>query len=225
VKLSTAGAALAVVVLAGSLAACGGGKAGTTDSAGTVKSTASPSASPHSAAPKFRTLDQATLTAALLPLTDMPTGYSEDPDKKEGADKTFCNYQQPHTSTAKASRSFVKGGGLGSEIASVGLRQFATAEQAKASFDALVTAMQTCREETVDGQKYTYALMSLPKIGDGIIGIRITTSQGVTVLQGFAPSGLVLANTGTGGLVSVSGDTVGDLLDKQVNRYVAAARP
>jgi hypothetical protein len=77
----------------------------------------------------------------------------------------------------------------------------------------------------VDGQKYTYALMSLPKIGDGIIGIRITTSQGVTVLQGFALSGLVLANTGTGGLVNVSGDTVGDLLDKQVNRYVAAAQP
>lgn len=221
-NLSTARAAIAVVALVGSLTACGADKTG--GSATTGKSTASPSASTSPAGPKFRTLDQTALSAALLPLTDLPTGYSEDPDKSESPDKTFCNYQQPYNPTVKASRSFVKGGGLSSEFSSVGLRQFDTAEHAKASFDALVTAMQTCREETIDGQKTTYVLMSLPKVGDGVIGIRISNTQGATALVGFALSGPVLANSGTAGLMNVSGDTVGDLLNKQVTRYTAAAQ-
>jgi hypothetical protein len=179
--------------------------------------------SPSAAAPAPKVLDQTALTGALLQVAEMPTGYGEDPDQRPPKDKTFCNYQQPHTPTVLVSRSFIKGGGLGAEVAAVSLRQYADAAQAAAVFDALVTALQTCKGEKVDGKPATYAVMSMPKVGDKTIGVRIET-DGATVLQSFALSGPVLVSAGVGGLMNVSGDVTAELLTKQVNRYTNAAQ-
>lgn len=180
-------------------------------------------ASPSPTALTLKILDRTALTGALLQVTDMPTGYSEDPDQSPPKDKTFCNYQQPHTPAVQVTRSFIKGGGLGAEVAAVGLRQYADAAQAAAVFDALVTALQTCKSEKVDGKPYTYAVMSMPKLGDKTIGVRID-ADGATVLQGFALSGPVLVNAGVGGLMNVSGDVTADLLTNQVTRYTDASK-
>ncbi|GAB3849134.1 hypothetical protein GCM10027610_071770 [Dactylosporangium cerinum] len=218
----TVAAAVAGVVLL-AVGGCGGGAGQPSTPDSRAASVPASVSSPSPTARAVRTLDEPALTAALLQVTDMPTGYSEDPDQTPPKDKTFCNYQQPHTPTVQARRLFIKGGGLSAEVASVGLRQYADAAQAAAVFDALVTAMQTCKGEKMDGKQNTYAVMSMPKVGDKTIGIRIDV-DGATVLQGFALSGPMLVSAGVGGLMNVSGDVAADLLTKQVGRYTDAAK-
>jgi hypothetical protein len=180
-------------------------------------------ASPPRAAPVYQILSKDDLTKALLPLNAMPTGYSDDPSQDStGADKTFCNYKQPYTAKIRVSRSYLKGGGLSAEVIAVTLRQYADTAQAKASFDAMAKTLDTCREDTSDGQKVTYALMNVPVVGDRSLGVRIQT-QTATVLQGFALVGPTLISTGTGGLITVNPDLVTDLLAKQAARYTDAA--
>ncbi|MFG2052818.1 hypothetical protein ACGFI9_02200 [Micromonospora sp. NPDC048930] len=152
----------------------------------------------------------------------MPTGYSEDESDNSETDKTFCNYRQPYTAKIRVSKSYQKGGGLSAQLILVSLRQYASPEQAKASFDKMAKTLETCRKDTSDGQKVTYALMNLPEIGDRSLGVRIAL-QGATALQGFALVGPTLVSTGTAGVVSADADVVADLLGKQVDRYSAAA--
>ncbi|GIF47200.1 hypothetical protein DFJ67_7176 [Asanoa ferruginea] len=153
----------------------------------------------------------------------MPTGYSEDQSKdQDRPDKTFCNYRQPYTAKIEVSASYQKGGGLNAEVAVISLRQYANADQAKASFEKMAAILQTCKKDTSEGQKVTYALMNLPNAGDASLGVRIET-QGATVLQGFAIVGPTLISSGTGGLMSADADFVADLLTRQVDRYSAAA--
>ncbi|MEV0879161.1 hypothetical protein AB0I85_15170 [Micromonospora echinofusca] len=212
------------VTAAITLAACGGDGGGGAEPPPTPSASApatGPTASPTAAT--YKRLDKAALTQALLPLKSMPAGYSEAPDEEDdGKDKTFCNYRQPHTAKVEVSRSYQKGGGLNTEVAMVTLRQFGSADQAKASFDKLAEVLQTCRKDTLNGQQVTYALMNLPETGEASLGVRIEMDNG-TVLQGFALVGPVLISTGAGGLMSADADVVADLLGKQVDRYSAAA--
>lgn len=64
--------------------------------------------------------------------------------------------------------------------------------------------------------------MSAPKVGDGTVGVRIT-SDGTTGLQNVALVGPTLVSTGAGGLMDVDADEVAGLLEDQVNAYDAAA--
>ncbi|MGC4763567.1 hypothetical protein ACLQ20_12005 [Micromonospora sp. DT46] len=218
-------AILATAVTAAiTLAACGGDGGSGAEPPPTSSASApttGPTASPTAAT--YKQLHKAALTQALLPLKSMPAGYSEAPDEEDdGSDKTFCNYRQPHTAKVEASRSYQKGGGLNTEVAVVTLRQYDSAAQAKASFDKLAEVLQTCRKDTLNGQKVTYALMNPPETGEASLGVRIEMDNG-TVLQGFALVGPVLISTGAGGLMSADADVVADLLGKQADRYSAAA--
>jgi hypothetical protein len=111
---------------------------------------------------------------------------------------------------------------LSAELLSVGFRQYADADQARASFDALDNALVSCTGETYGGTKATYARMSAPKVGDGSIGVKITADS-TAVLQFFAVVGPVLVNTGGGGLMNANADEVMELLKAQVNKYEASA--
>ncbi|MEV0810035.1 hypothetical protein [Micromonospora sp. NPDC050200] len=211
-----------VVTAMSALVGCGGGDAAPQSAASAVTASSSAAAATP-AAPSYKILDRAALAKALLTLKEMPAGYSEDPSKDEdGPDKTFCNYRQPYTAKIKVSAAYQKGGGLKTEIASIALRQYANADQAKASFAKMAETLETCKKDSSEGQKLTYALMNLPKMGDDSLGVRIET-QSATVLQGFAVVGPTLISTGAGGLMSADADVVADLLDKQVDRYAAAA--
>jgi hypothetical protein len=211
-------AAMAVLAAAAlALSACGGG----TDTKPTAGQSAV--ASPTPDAPKYKTLGKAELTAVLLPLDAMPVGYSEDSSEQSSGDKTFCEYKQPFNARSKVSKNYIKGGGFNSELIGVGLRQYATVEQASASFEALEKALQTCKQEISDGEKLTYSVMNLPKAGDRSLGVRIE-SRGATVLQGFSLVGPVLVNAGSGGLMKADADLVANLLNKQVDRYTTAAK-
>jgi hypothetical protein len=209
---------LVTLALMLSVAGCGAG--GGSDSSGT---TTAPTSTAAIAPPTQRLLSEKELTEALLGLQDVPAGYSQDPPSEAGTPKTFCDYVPPFQEKTGVKRGFTKGGGLSAEFLSVGLRQYADADQAKASFKALSDALASCTTETYGGTKLTYAPMSAPKVGTGSIGIKITSEGGPDLLQFFAVAGPVLVNTGGGGLMNANADEVINLLKAQVNKYEASA--
>jgi hypothetical protein len=223
-------AALAIVLAALTLTSACGGSDGTDTPATqdtptateSVTASATASATPTKATgPEYAALAKEDLEAALLTIQDMPVGYSQDPPS-EPSTKTFCDYRVPFTEKVYVSRDFTKGGGMSTEFLSIGLRQFDSSDQARASFDALTKTLNTYHEETYDGTKLEYALMSAPKVGDDTVGIRIT-ADGTTILQNFALVGPTLVNTGGGGIMQSNADEIAHLLEAQVEAYQTAA--
>lgn len=209
---------IAVALLTLALTACGG----------TTKPSASAPASTSlvattKAAPTYDLLDKKALNKALLGLDEMPAGYSQDPPGTSDTDKTFCDYKEPFKPKVKVAHDFTKGGGVGSEIASIGIRQYGSTSKAAAAFKALTTALAGCKGETFQGSRLAYSPMSAPKIGDGSVGVRIE-SDGVVLLQNFALVGPSLVNSGGGGLTNANADQAAHLLEAQVKTYIAAAR-
>jgi hypothetical protein len=188
------------------------------DSGSETKTTPAPA---KPAAPAYRVLGKPALTKALIGIGDLPPGYSQDPPSP-GTNKTFCDYKPPFNEKTKVSRDFTKGGGLSGELLSVGIRQYANTEQAKAAYDALAKALETCHGETDGGTKYTYAAMSAAKVGDASLGVKISTDDAIG-LQNFALVGPVLINTGGGGLMNANADQITDVLKAQVRAYKTAA--
>ncbi|TKA04897.1 hypothetical protein [Actinacidiphila oryziradicis] len=108
-------------------------------------------------------------------------------------------------------------------VATVGLRQYASASDAAESFAAMEKALQSCHKETYQGSVLKYSPMSVDKLGDRSLGVRID-SDGATLLQQFTLDGPTLVNVGTGGLADAEAETATKLLRDQVDRYEAAAR-
>lgn len=212
------GRTLATLALAVLVAGCG--QSGTSPSSGTP---AASTAATTTATPAYRLLLKEELAKALLELQDLPPGYSQDPPAAEGPSKTFCDYPPPFEEGVRVRRDFTKGGGMSAEYLSLGLRQYANADQAKASFDALANALKTCTGETYNGVQSTYAPMSAPKVGEGSVGVKITAGD-TGLLQFFAIVGPVLINTGGGGLLNANANEVMSLLEAQVNKYRATAQ-
>lgn len=205
---------LALILLVAGCSAGGATESSRTTTAST--GTAAP------AAPAPRVLSEIELTEALLGVQDLPAGYSQDPPSDKPATKTFCDYRPAFQEKTYVERDFTKGGGLSSEFLKVGLRQYADAEEARASFKSLTDALATCTGEMYIGSKMTYAPMSAPKVGDGSIGVKITADE-TALLSFFALDGPVLINTGGGGLMNANADEVINLLRAQVAKYEASA--
>ncbi|CAK7280157.1 hypothetical protein [Streptomyces misionensis] len=213
---------LGAVAISITLAACGSTDTPTAAKPATPNSSAEAGPASSSPTPHAALLTKAQLTSALLPLSQMPAGWSSEGDSSPG-DKTFCDYRQPHKPRAQVSRSFQKGGGLTATVATVGIRQYASASDAAESFTAMEKALETCHQETYQGSVLKYSPMSVDKLGDQSLGVRID-SDGTTLLQQFTLDGPTLINVGTGGLTNAEADTATKLLRDQVDRYEAAAR-
>ncbi|MGI8756579.1 MAG: hypothetical protein ACR2MB_12090 [Acidimicrobiales bacterium] len=222
-----------LVTVALTLLAAGCGKSGTSDLSGATTAPASKTATTTTKAtttaapttpkvPAYRLLSQEELTGALLGVQDLPAGYSQDPPGTDNTEKTFCDYKPPFAFKVKARQDFTKGGGMSAENLSLGLRQYASTEEAKAAFGALTDVLASCTGETYQGAKLTYAPMSAPKVGDASVGVKIN-ADGTDLLQIFALVGPTLINTGGGGLMNASADDVNSLLETQVKAYQAAA--
>jgi hypothetical protein len=152
----------------------------------------------------------------------MPDGFSQDPPSDTSVDTTFCNYKEPHKAKLTVSRDFTKGAGMSGEVVSTGLRQYGSDADAKESFDALVTTMNTCTSQDFEGETLTYSVIKVPTVGAGSIGIRIESGSS-TILQNFALVGPTLVNTGLGGIANADSGTVIGLLTAQVQKYSQAA--
>jgi hypothetical protein len=191
-----------------------------TEGAATAETAAAaPSTKPR---PTYRLLSEGELTGALLGVQDLPAGYSQDAPSADRPNKTFCDYEPPFEEQVKVRQDFTKGGGLSSELLSIGLRQYASAEEARAAFDALADALASCPGETYEGTQLTYSPMSAPTVGDASVGVKIN-ADGTDLLQTFALVGPTLINTAGGGLMNASADDVNSLLEAQVDAYNVAA--
>lgn len=216
-RLRLLGAAAIFVVLA----ACSG--SAEPEQGGADKSaTPSASASESPAAPTYKVKSKDELEDLLLGIDDLPAGWSQDPPTDEG-NKYFCDYDPPAEEKFRASRDFTKGGGVSAELARVAIRQFESVEDAKASWDALVKALKTCKSEVYEGSELTYTPMSAPKVGDASAGVKIET-DGTTLLQNFVLVGPVMISAGGGGLASADADLAIELAEAQVARYSQGAK-
>lgn len=217
------------LLIAGTLVGCGGEQSATSPQAtgsntpGAVATSATtPTVSPTPEAPAYQILTQAALKKALLEVDQLPPGYSQDPPDKDGGNKTFCDYKPPTEEKFRVRRDFTKGGGVSAELISITLRQFKSVEEASAAWNAMTKTLKTCKSEVYEGTKLTYSPMSAPKLGDASTGLKMD-ANGVTVLQNFVLVGPVLISGGGGGLMNADADTIANLLETQVERYVGAA--
>lgn len=171
------------------LTACGGDDSsggGDDDRARTI-------AEPSSAAPAEpegdgdKTLTEAELSAALLTVADLPTGYTavpptEDDDSETtgGDDECSAKFKElsdaEGTEAASAEASF-EGGGLGT-ILEESLESYEDEDQLKQRFDDVVSVLSECPtfSSTEDGETtdFTLGALSFPKLGDDTVALAIT---------------------------------------------------
>jgi hypothetical protein len=164
-------------------------------------------------------LGQQELRDLVLPVTLMPNGFRVDP-RTDGveSDDTFCDFQQPYRASAYAEGGFVKGSGLTSHFILISLREYADGDQATAAFEALRTALQTCKTDTIDGKEVTYSSLSAPALGDESVGVDANIS-GLSSPQYFTRSGQTVIGVSGTGLGGPSTDVLTEVLRDQVSRY------
>ncbi|MFF3448298.1 hypothetical protein ACFYXJ_14330 [Streptomyces sp. NPDC002667] len=213
---------LGTLLFAAALTACGSSSPSPEGAPPATHSPSGSSAAAASPSPEPQLLRKKELSSALLSLSEMPAGWSADTSDDSSTNKTFCDYKQPHQAKVTVSGNFQKGAGVAGSIAAVGLRQYASVDDAADAFAALEGALKTCHKETYEGAVLNYSAMSVEKLGDRSLGVRIE-SGGYTLLQQFTLDGPTLINVGTGGMATVDADTTALLLRKQVERYEAAA--
>lgn len=174
---------------------------------------------------EYSLLTKGQLKAAVLKVSDMPTGYGEDPesDASDKNTKTYCDYKRPFEPSADALQSFLKGSGLSSEFVQISLRQYGDSNEGAASFKALVDTMDTCKKDSIDGDPVKFSILSTPDLEDGSIGIS-TSSDDVSVPQFFVLAGPTLISVGGGGLLGSDVDALLELLKKQIGSYKDAAK-
>lgn len=174
-------------------------------------------------APADRLLRKSQLRTAIVGIDELPAGYSVDRDQSSGkGNKTFCDYKVPQREKIKVFTDFIKGGGFSTQLIAVRLKQYASADAARESFDALTSTMKTCRGERYKGEKLHYSVMSVPKLGDARIGVRIEYDNG-TNLSFYVLDGPVVVNVGGGGLLNVDADQLASVLRAQMKAYGVAA--
>lgn len=120
----------------------------------------------------------------------------------------------------KSEAWFSKGVGSSQMVLASTLRQFATSSDAKKSFDALANTLKTCKQETYQGETFTYRLMSAPKLGHASLGVQIS-SGGTTAEQNFILNGPVLISVGGVALTSSNPD-IQPMIKAQVQKLDTA---
>ena len=206
--------AIVTVLLALAVSGCGGGH-GEKAAKATPPVTPSSTPTPTLEKPEPSLLTKDALAQALVGLSDMPPGFTKDPEATEG-NKYFCDYRPPFKEKFRATGSFSNDAD-GQYVTPV-LRQFDYSDQATASFAALVKVIGTCKTEKVDGSTLNYSEMSVPQLGDDAVGVQIKVDD-YTLMQNFVLSGPTIVSTGG---VGVTATKISDILKRQVEKYAAA---
>lgn len=173
----------------------------------------------------YAQLDQQQLIAALLTVSDLPTGFSVGATETEQTNPSFyCNYADKlelPKYTEYARRDYSKGTGIQSTITRTGLSQYSSNTVAKTHFDALVETMKTCTDDTVKGERVKHSVVSSSPIGEGSIVIK--TEGSISTYSSFALVGPTLVQASAGALTGTDPDVTTELLTKQAERYQEAA--
>lgn len=235
--------AVATIVLACLMAGCGGGSSKDDDRADTIKPQ-SPSATKAAERPKAaagRQLTVAQLTAALLTVQDLPTGYSLDtsgdddsPDSSSGdapCARQFDNLENlnKHKDVTSAERDFTKGG-FGPFVTET-LASYRSDDAARDTMKVVTGLFQKCQSFTAtdpDDKKkstYTIAPVSFPKIGDQTLAVTATIKSEdieVTAVLAFARLGQHITYLAGAGLAGFDATELEQLMRKASSRLSAA---
>lgn len=168
-------------------AACGGSDSESSDRARTITA---PSASAEPEAPEGdgdRTLTEAELTAALLTVADLPTGYtaaasSEDDESETEAEgecqEKFESLSAAEGDEAASAEASFEGGGLGT-VLEQGLESYEDEGTLEKRFDDVVSVLSDCptfstTEDDGTTTEFKVAALSFPKLGDDTVALAIT---------------------------------------------------
>lgn len=175
-------------------------------------------------AAEYKMLTKKQVEDALLSISDMPAGYAEEPvERDDGKNDTYCGYEPPSQPDVKVRHDYVKGGGLSSELISVSIGQYESEAGPEGYLRDFTKQLETCKFETIDGEKVKYAVMSVPQLGDAAIGVRVE-GESYSLAADMAKVGPVLIVVGGGGVMTTDVDEINDLFEKQVDKYLAAGR-
>ncbi|ADB31050.1 hypothetical protein Kfla_1956 [Kribbella flavida DSM 17836] len=175
--------------------------------------TTTPTASPTPAPPVTKVPTTAELTKALLALSDLPSGFSIEPDEGGGEDTgqlsskdarcarfvALANAEKPPGSKASAYRSF--SGGQDGPFIDEGLDAMGSAAAVQALQKSFRSAITSCRGVTlsIPGQGRSTMMVrevSAPPVGTTPVAVRMTATSGA--LEGLE---VVLFSTGLDGVV------------------------
>ena len=210
------------IMLVAITASCSSSSPAESASPPTTTSSNAPATSQTPEAPEFQQLDKKALTSALLELDSLPAGWSEDTSSSGSNKSTYCG-AKPSKADIIVQRAFEKGGGLSTEIASVGLSQYSSADEASSQFEKFRDGMKDCKSEKVDGDTVKYAVVNTEDVGYPSFGFKVT-AESYGVIINVSQVGPTLVQVGSGGIVNTDADLAGDLLQEQVDSYTTAAR-
>jgi len=207
------------------LAGCSNDDDKKADESKTPAASSTASGTPSSSAPAEKTYSPAQLKGTLLALNDMPesgfTAYDDDP-----ADRNYyCDYTPPKKPTHMVGNQFEKVEGISIFLVKSGIDQYATAADAKANFDKMLSVLQSCKKDTDDdGNEFTYKAMSGPRLGDESTAIEITGEiDGVDLVmhQFYTLTGTAMIQTSAavGGMQFPNADEISQLAETVFNRY------
>jgi hypothetical protein len=177
------------------------------------------------AEPEYKKLSKAELEDALLSINELPAGYARDPsgDGPTDDDDTYCGYKPPAQPDVKVRHDYLKGGGLSASLLSFSIGQYDSEDGPQGYLDDFAKQLDKCTSENLDGETVKYALMSAPQVGDQAMGVRVE-GDAYTLAADMAKVGPVLIVVGGGGLMDLNVDQINDLFEKQVEKYLEAAK-
>lgn len=173
-------------------------------------------------------LTQKQLNRVLLTLNDMPeAGFViSAPDDSEQT--YYCDYKPPAFPTETATAEFEKVEGISFYLVRSNVDQYALTEDAEAMLDKTTRVLSRCTEDTIDGTRFTFTVMSAPNLADQSLGVKLeATIDGMDVVmhQIYIRIGnaIVQTSAATGGMTFPDANEVGELAEVQVDRYLQAA--
>jgi hypothetical protein len=188
------------------LTGCGGGNSG---------------AKAGSGGATFHQLSEQQLEDLLLTVDDMPAGYSQDPPDNGGATATYCGTAPEHA-PIRPDHGFTKGSGFSTEVASIQLSQYLSADDAARNLEVLRSALRSCKSEVYQGERVHYSQVSTPRLRYPTLGIRVVSDR-YTALIDVAQVGPTIVVAGIAGITKADASLASSMLTTQVSRYEDAA--
>lgn len=187
------------------------------------------SQTPASSSPAvtYKQLNQDQLTAALVELNALPTGFAVDETiTKPGNVGYLCDYNKkvnlPEQNTY-AARSFVKGTGEKADVVRSAIRQYDSVEVSTQYINALDEVLKTCKETIQQGQKVKVSVVSANPVGDKSIMVKLDFNE-ISAYTQFIQVGPSFVQIGNASLAGVNPDVTVDVGAKQTVKYQEAAR-
>jgi len=200
-----------------SLVACGGSQED--DRPTSVPSSATTSDSPSE--DPSPAITKGELSKVVLAVDEMPTGYAKDGKDDDGTPTShYCDYKPKYEQVMGISRTFNRDD---VDIVNASVRVYQSPEIAREAMAQVKSVLDAgCTEQSVDGEKYRFGLVSAPSAGDQSYAVRADIESGGSIVNWYVLRGPAIVSVGGGGYSPMAIDELRPLLDKQIAKFDAA---